>query len=616
MNRATCLAVIAFAAGAPLGAGSPAPFTEEAVARGLVYTMQNSPQSDGYLGFGCGFADLDADGDADVVVLGASDGRVGIFENNGAGQFTSRSLTSGIAPLSEASGWAAADVDGDGRLDLYLTQVGQPNSLRRNLGQFQFADVTATAGVGDAGAGKGVAFGDYDGDGRIDLYVCNYNGAAPGTEDMDNRLYRNLGSFQFQDVSVAQTVDDPGYSFEAVWTDFDRDGDADLYLSNDRGFAPPLFRSNQLWRNDGGQLVNISVGSGADVAIYSMGIAAGDFDGNRWPDLYVTNIHSPGGYNGFNNLLLNQGDGTFVESSTLAGVGSPLASTSWGAIMFDWDNDGHQDLYVSNQLDANQLYDCDGAFPCAEIAASVAVTGGTRYSFSAAVADVDGDGDLDLLENDLSGNVALLINHEGSTRSWVEYRVIGRGGDPWAIGASVDSRVGATWRLREVLAGGNGYLGQNDLALHVGLGTATGVDEVVVSWPGGTTTRTLTGLAANQRWTLYPPERLGDIDGDGACRRRDFATLAVCHLEPFEPGCEGVDFDGDSDVDGGDSAAFFATYDDPQFDLDDNAVHDLEQILANPLLDLDLDGLLDAYAPFSDDFETGNLARWDFTQPI
>lgn len=604
------LASLALAGSMPVPVGAAAAFTQEAMARGLVYLVQGVPQ-DGYLGFGCGFADLDGDGDADVVVLGAADGHVGLFENDGTGHFTDRSASSGLALLAEASAFAAADVDGDGRLDLFLTQVGAPNSLWRNLGDFTFADRTSTAGVADPGAGKGAAFGDYDGDGRVDLYVTNYEGEAEG---FPNRLYRNLGGFAFADVSVAQGVADSGHGFEAVWTDYDRDGDVDLYLSNDRGHLPPDFHGNQLWRNDAGTLVNVSAGSGANVHLYSMGIAAGDFDGNRWPDLYVTNVHGVSPPN-VNMLLLNQGDGTFVESSATAGVGNLTTSTSWGAIFFDWDNDGHQDLYVNNQFSANSLYDCNGAFPCCEIAATVGITGNGGNSFCSAVADVDGDGDLDLLQNNLSGNVELFVNHEGSTRSWVEYRVVGEGGDPWAIGASVDTRVGATWRLREVLAGGNGYLGQNDLVVHVGLDAASAIDEIVVSWPGGTSTRTLTGLASNLRWTLYPPSRLGDVDGDGACRRHDFATLADCHFEPFEPGCEVVDFDGDGDVDDLDAAAFFATYDDPAFDLDDDGVHDLEQILADPGLDLDGDGLLDAFAPFADDFETGDASRWDSAQP-
>lgn len=288
------------------------PCTEEAQLRGLVYAMQDYPQQYGAYGVGCGFADLDGDSDPDIVLVGAADGRVGLFENDGAGHFTDRSADSGIPPLGQGSAFAAADYDGDGDLDLYFTQIGLANVLMRNDGNFRFTDVTREAGVGDLGAGKGACFGDFDGDSRLDLYLCNYNGATNGTERIDNKLFRNLGNGSFEDVSVKQSVNDYGRGFEAVWFDYDLDGDLDLYLSNDRGHLPPLFRGNQLWRNDGGQLVNVSEESGAGLALFSMGLACGDFDNNGWPDLYCTNI--PGGGDMNDPLLLNQGNGYFNEA--------------------------------------------------------------------------------------------------------------------------------------------------------------------------------------------------------------------------------------------------------------------------------------------------------------
>ena len=380
------------------------PFTEEATSRGLVYVMQGHPQADGHLGFGCGFADLDGDGDEDVIILGAADGRVGLFENDGTGHFTDRSLGSALPLLSESVGFAAADYDGDGDVDLYIARSGQANVLARNEGGFKFIDVALSAGVADTGAGEGASFGDFDGDGWLDLHLNNYNGLVPGTETMDNKLFRNLGNGTFSDVSTAQGVDSDALSFQSVWFDYDRDGDVDLYVSNDR--APQGFPPNELYRNDSGQFTDVSQSSGAGVSLYSMGVACGDFDGNRWSDLYCTNIDSY--EDGFNPLLLNQGDGTFVESSSAAGVGQYI--TSWGSIFFDVDNNSHLDLYVNNMWEPNTLYVNDGTFPTTESAAAAGVTARPEPSFSSAVADIDADGDLDLMVNNLGGNVELFIN--------------------------------------------------------------------------------------------------------------------------------------------------------------------------------------------------------------
>ncbi|MFQ5463545.1 MAG: CRTAC1 family protein [Phycisphaerae bacterium] len=484
------------AASAVSGGPAIAPFTEEAVTRGLVYVMQSWPQAYGHFGFGCGFADLDGDGDPDIVVIGGEDARVGVFENDGAGHFTDRAQDNGIPSLPQGSGFAAGDADGDGDLDLYFTQIGMPNVLVRNDGGFQFTEVTATSGVGDAAASESAFFGDFNGDGWLDLYVVNYRNL---TEDSRNRLYRNLGDGTFEDVAPVQGVDDAGYGFQAVWFDYDRDTDVDLYLSNDKGFNAP-FLANQLWRNDGGQLVNVSEASGTDVGLFSMGMACGDFDGNGWPDLYCSNGPGGGGMN--NPLMLNQGDGTFVRSEAAWGVDNPFLS--WGALFFDFDNDGRQDLYVNNAADPNTLYHQTGTLPVSEVAAEAMVTGNTGLSYSSAFADVDGDGDLDLLVANLNNNVQLSINHEGEQRHWIRCRLVGSGHNTFAVGAGVSVRVADTWRFREVLAGGNGYKGQNELTVHVGLDSATMADEVVVQWPTGTTT-VLHNVAADQTLTIYDP---------------------------------------------------------------------------------------------------------------
>lgn len=590
-----CIQAIAFAL--PTMGQTYEPFTEEAVPRGLVYVMKSYPQNSGHSGFGCGFVDLDNDGDEDVVLLGTADNHVGVFENDGSGHFIDRSEDNGLPVLPQATSFVAGDYDGDGDQDLYFTQLAQLNVLARNEGGFQFTPVSAEAGVqGESGASETGCFGDYDGDGWLDLYVPNYNGIVPDTDDIDNKLYHNLADGTFEEVGVEQTVDDFGYGFQAVWFDYDLDGDVDLYLSNDRGHLPPLFKPNQLWQNNDGQLVNVSAGSGADLGLFSMGVGCADFDENGWPDLYCTNL---AGYpDGFNPLLLNQGDGTFVESSAALGVDHWISS--WSSIFFDFDNDAHLDLYVNNQFTQNSLY-LGGAFPCAEVAAETNAIGNPGVSFGSAVADVDGDGDMDLLLNHLSTappnevlrNVELLINHEGETRNWIRYRLVGEWPNTAAIGGRINTRVGSAWQLREVLAGGNSFRCMNELTVHVGLDDAVSADEVEVTWPGGATTRALTNLPANEVWSIYPPQRLGDANDDGIVDLDDYSVLAGCYNATIEPGCEIMDFDGNSFIDADDADAFFLLFEGPLNDCDGNAQPDLLDILEDPGADGDGSGILD-----------------------
>lgn len=548
------------------GGGGPLPFTEEAVARGIDYPVRLYSS----FGFAVTFADLDNDGDPDLIALGREDGRVGLYENDGTGRFTDRFSGSGLSLIADASGVVAGDYDSDGDLDLYFANwgaSGQASLLMRNVGNFQFIDDSALSGTSVVGPGTGCAWSDYDGDGRIDLLAAmRYLSDGTTTQTL---LFRNLGGGKFVDTRSAVGLPGADKVFQVIFLDFDDDGDSDLFFSNDK--CPTTGISNKLFRNDEGTFVDVTAATNAGVCLESMGVAVGDFDGNGSPDLFASNS-----YEG-HALLLNNGDGTFTESAAACGVAS--YQVGWGATFFDYDNDGFQELYLCNMEIPNHLYDHDGVWPAQQIGAALGVDD-PGVSFCSAVADIDSDGDLDLVVSDSPGRVLLYVNHEGERRDWVRFRVVGDGLNTFAIGAKVEILAGATSQMREVHAGGNGFKGQNELTLHFGLGHHKVVDEVLVRWPNGGM-RALHNLNAGTTWTLYPDSALGDANGDRVIDVNDYYAILDCRAAVGDllPGCEMMDFNGDGAVDAADLAAFAARFTGPSDDCDEDGTPNIVEIL-------------------------------------
>jgi hypothetical protein len=485
------------------------------------------------MGGGAALFDYDADGDLDVYVT--QGGRLKrepaaetpgdrLFRNDlgeraGGGAlpvFVDVTATSGIEARGYGIGVAAGDVDNDGFVDLYVNNLGS-NQLWRNRGDGTFEDRTSISGTDDVRWSAAAAFLDYDRDGLLDLFVGNYIDfrlanhrkclAASGLWDYcgplayspePDRLFRNRGDGTFEDATLRAGLRDVfGNALGAIPADVDADGWIDLYVANDG-------MDNQLWINRGdGTFENRAMISGCAVNAEgqpeaSMGVDAGDFDGDGDEDLFMTHLRRE-----TNTLYLNRGDGSFEDGTVRTGLGQASWDyTGFGSGWLDYDNDGRLDLIAVNgavrQLEA--LVQAGDPFPIHQPNLLFRNLGDARFedvtdragsvftlsevSRGAAFGDVDNDGDVDVVIVNNGGALRLLINEVGHDRSWVGLRLVdGSGRD--ALGAWVGVvPAGASPRWRRVRTAGS-YASSHDPRVLVGLGDAASVERVEVVWPDG-----------------------------------------------------------------------------------------------------------------------------------
>lgn len=481
-------------------------------------------------GTGCGLFDFDGDGLLDLFLVNGRyrDGRpeVGqprhaLYRNNGDGTFTDVTQAAGIGS-GYGMGCAVADVDGDGRLDLYVTQYGA-NLLYLNNGDGTFTDVTQEAGVAAGGWSTSAAFADYDSDGDLDLYVTRYLVFTPRSrqlcdvegvrlacppryyEGQSGILYRNDGPPapgrppRFTDVSAASGVRHPqGKGLGCLWFDADGDGDLDLYLANDGV-------SNNFYRNDGnGTFTDIALVSGTAYgptgnAEASMGVDAGDYNGDGRFDLFIGNFQ-----NETSALYRNEGNLFFTYATAAAGLAeATLPLLTFGVVFVDYDNDGLPDLFAANGhvQDAIARVDplCEFPQPCQlfrnagggrfeDVSATAPAITAPMVGRGVAFGDWDNDGDVDLLVTGNGGPPRLLQNQVGDRNGWLTLRLVGRGKNRHAVGARVRLRAGDRTQLREVRSGGS-YASASDFRLTFGLGESNVAEEIEIRWPDGVVTR-------------------------------------------------------------------------------------------------------------------------------
>ncbi len=475
------------------------------------------------VGGGGALADLDGDGDLDAYLVqcgslrepGGDRGRNRLYLNRGDGTFEDVTDGSGADDRGYGMGVAVGDYDGDGDEDLYVTNYGA-NALFRNEGDGRFTDVTETAGVGDPGWGTSASFADLDGDGDLDLFVTNYVTWSVETEiDCFNvagepdycvpthyqspsrdTLYRNDGDGTFTDVSESSGIHSSfGNGLGVVVADVTGDDRPDIFVANDKLF-------DHLWVNEGDLVFTEDAllrGCACDEDGYAkagMGVAAVDWDEDGDRDLFVVNFA-----NETDSYYDNDGTGFFFDRSVAIGLGFRTRKyTRFGVGFRDFDNDGHRDVYFANGRVAMPTGERPEGDPYEEpnllfrgteedVLVEVEPMGGTgpeAFTSRAAIfGDVDDDGGMDVLVVNRDGPVQMLRNVHPERGAWIGFDVKTPQGAA-ALGAWVTYSIDGQPRRRDVISG-QSYLAASDPRVHVGLGSADGVTDVIVHWPDGTT---------------------------------------------------------------------------------------------------------------------------------
>jgi len=541
-------------------------------------------------------------------------------------------------------GVAVGDLNGDGLEDLYFTANMAPNRLYLNKGDLQFADVTDASGAaGREGPWKtGVTMADVNGDGRLDIYVCYSGNLRP--EKRTNQLFINdgpdaAGIPHFTEQARRYGLASPAHSTSAAFFDYDRDGDPDMFLLNHNPSQMPVLDEAstadllqkpdtvagvRLFRNDGGLFKDVTrpAGLSSSALTYGLGAGVADLNGDGWPDLYVSNdytvpdylylnnrngtftdvkasalghtsqfsmgnnvadvnndglpdiftldmlpednrrqklLFAPDNYEKFdltvrtgfyhqymrNMLHVNNGDGTFSEVGQLAGIAN--TDWSWAPLFADYDNDGWKDLFVTNgyvrdftNMDfmkfmggyvqgrgrlmrddvlamvqqmpasqvANYLFRNNGDLTFSNVGRPWGVAH-TSNSTGAAYADLDNDGDLDLVVNNTNQPAFVYRNEAGQQlgHHYLKVRLAGKGRNPLGLGAKVWVYADGNVQYQEQMPS-RGYQSSVSPVLHFGLGKATGIDSLRIVWPAGNV-QVVRGVKPDQLLALREREATG-----------------------------------------------------------------------------------------------------------
>jgi hypothetical protein len=499
---------------------------------------------------GVALIDYDRDGWPDIYFTNAPSvemaqhgqrARSALYHNNHDGTFTDVTENAGVGYPCWAMGAVVGDYNNDGWPDLLVTCLNGV-VLYRNNGDGGFTNVTSEVGLsGDAGWATGAAFGDYDRDGWVDLFVahyvdfhlgdlpafgssksCKYLGldvqcGPRGLKGASDNLYRNLGNGKFSDVSKQSGVDDPErrYGLTALWSDFDNDGNLDLFVANDG-------QPNYLYKGDGkGHFDEVALTSGVAVnndgfEQANMGVAAGDPMHAGKSSLLISHFD-----NEYAAYFKNEGSMNFTDESIASGIARGTQGfVGWGDAFVDFSNSGWQDFLLVNghvypQVDSTQtaarykepkllfLNQRNGNFRNISLRVGDALKV-PQVSRGMAIGDLFNDGRLEAVVENLVGEPMILRPEGGPPNHWISFQLESMSRNRLALNARVRVTAGGQTQMEEVQSGGS-YLSQHDLRLHFGLGHQNSADTVEILWPDGSKQQ-LNGLAADKFYTVREGE--------------------------------------------------------------------------------------------------------------
>jgi hypothetical protein len=443
-----------------------------------------------------------------------------LYRNNHDGSFTDVAVKAGLNVTGWGQGVCVGDYDNDGWEDLYVTYYGKNRLFHNQNGVF--TEVAEKAGVAGSGKawGTGCAWVDYDRDGHLDLMIATYvdfdlaTAPAPGERpscmwkgvpvmcgprglaSAKNILYHNRGDGTFEDVTTKAHIDrtDGHYAFSVSTLDFDDDGWPDIYVACDS--TPSILYRN----NRDGTFTDVGVTAGAAFnedgrEQAGMGSTIGDYNGDGRLDIFKTNFSDD-----TSTLYRNNGDGTFDDVTTAAGLGLYSKYLGWGTMFLDFDNDGWPDLLLVNghvypEVDKNNLgsnyeeprilYHNLGKGAFADISAGAGPGISTRASSRGlAIGDLWNDGRISAVITNLNAVPSLLVNQVRSANHWIGIRTVGTKSNRDGIGAHISVTAGARILVDEVRSGSS-YNSSSDMRVHFGLGSATTVNSVQIRWPSG-----------------------------------------------------------------------------------------------------------------------------------